>query len=69
MRNNIVLMGDNVADINMAKESDRNNALKIGFLEEKIEENKEFFIKNFDIVGINNVSLDEISKKVKILKK
>ena len=69
LRKNIILMGDNIADVNMAKVNDRDNALKIGFLEEKIGDNKNIFIENFDIVGINNVGFDDISKKVKILMK
>lgn len=69
LRNNIILMGDNVADVNMAKFSDKKNILKIGFLEEKINENKNVFIDNFDVIGINDVGFDELSKKVKILKK
>ena len=69
LRNNIILMGDNVADINMVNVSDRESSLKIGFLEDKIEENKEVFLKNFDVVGINNIGFDILSEKVKILKK
>lgn len=49
-RPNIVLLGDNIGDINMIKEKDQSSALKIGFLEEKIKENKPFYEAAFDIV-------------------
>lgn len=49
-RPNIILLGDNIGDINMIKEKDQSSALKIGFLEEKIKENKPFYENAFDIV-------------------
>ena len=67
-RQNIILLGDNVSDVRMAKEEDRNKALKIGFLEEKVEENKKHFEDNFDIVCTDNTGYDELSNKISILK-
>ena len=67
LRKNIILLGDNVADVNMANSNDLDGILKIGFLEENIEENKDIFVKNFDVVGVDNVGYDELSKKIKIL--
>lgn len=49
-RKNIILLGDNTQDIKMASPSARKNALKIGFLDEKIEENKKYYETTFDIV-------------------
>lgn len=69
LRNNIILMGDNVADVNMAKYNDRYNALKIGFLEENVDSNKNVFLDNFDVVCTNNTSFEELSKKIKVLKR
>lgn len=59
-RPNIVLLGDSLSDVRMAKESARKNALKIGFLDENIEENKSFFEEAFDIVATDNTGFDSI---------
>lgn len=69
LRNNIILMGDNVADINMVKYNDRDNALKIGFLEENVDINKNVFLDNFDVVCTNNTSFNDLSNIVKVLKR
>ena len=68
-RDNIILLGDSIEDIKMAKEESRDNALKIGFLEEKVEENKPYFEKQFDIVCTNNTDYNQLSDKIRILKK
>lgn len=68
-RDNIILLGDSISDIKMAKEEARDNALKIGFLEEKVEENKPYFEKQFDIVCTNNTNYNQLSDKIRILKK
>jgi len=64
-RKNIILMGDSISDVLMAKEEDRADALKIGFLEEKIEENLSFYKNAFDIVCTNNTGFDELNKYIK----
>jgi len=68
-RPNIILLGDSVSDVKMAKEEDRESALKIGFLEEKIEENKSFFENSFDVICTDNTTYTELFDKVKILKR
>lgn len=52
-----VLLGDNVMDIHMLNQKDK--AIKIGFLDEKVEERKESFLNNFDLVCIGDVSFKE----------
>ena len=66
-RKNIILMGDCIGDVKMAKDECRKDALKIGFLEENIEESKPYFEAEFDVVCTNNTGFDELSKKLKIL--
>jgi 5'-nucleotidase len=68
-RHNIILMGDSIGDVKMAREEVRKDALKIGFLEENVEESKPYFEKEFDVVCTNNTGLDELSKDLKILKR
>lgn len=62
-----ILLGDNIMDINMV-DADK-SVVKIGFLDEKVEERMETFLDNFDLVCTENTSYDElieyISKKVK----
>lgn len=68
-RPNAILLGDSISDIRMAKEVARANALKIGFLEEKIEENIPYYREAFDVVCTNNTSYGELVSKIKILKR
>lgn len=66
-RSNIILFGDNIADVKMTKAEKRDETLKIGFLDAKVEENKKYYQKYYDIICINNTGYDELSSKVKIL--
>lgn len=66
-RSNIVLFGDNISDVRMAKEEQRAEALKIGFLDAKVEENKKYFQKYYDIVCTDNTGYDELSSKILVL--
>lgn len=68
-RPNIILLGDSISDIRMANESSRSNALKIGFLEEKVEENRPYFEAQFDVVCTDNTDYNELSQKIRILRK
>ena len=63
------MLGDAISDIRMAKEEARANALKIGFLEEKIEENMPYYREAFDVVCTNNTSYAELVSRVKGLKR
>ena len=66
-RPHTILLGDQISDILMAKEERRDDALKIGFLDECVDENLKFYKEAFDIVGINNVSYHEIFENLKSL--
>ena len=68
-RPNIILLGDSISDIRMANEDARTNALKIGFLEEKIEENKPYFDEQFDVVCTDNTDYNELSAQIRILRR
>jgi len=68
-RNHIILLGDSLDDVKMSSEEKREEALKIGFLEEKVEENMPFYRDVFDVVCTDNTGFDELSYKIKILKK
>ncbi|MBR3614901.1 MAG: haloacid dehalogenase-like hydrolase [Clostridia bacterium] len=62
----ILLLGDGLGDLKMIGESDKENTITVGFLEEKIEENLELFNKSFDIVITNEGSFEEVNNILKI---
>ncbi len=65
-RKNILLLGDGIADLKMISESDKENAITVGFLEEKVEKNLEYFNEVFDIVITNNGTFNDVNKILKI---
>lgn len=67
-RKNIVLLGDNLADIKMVPDEKRDDTVRIGFLDYNIEENLGKYKENFDIVGTNDTSFKELSKVLKLNK-
>jgi cytosolic 5'-nucleotidase 3 len=69
-RKNIILLGDSVGDLGMLQGADYKEVIKIGFLNENIEENLEEYKKNFDVVITGdwdftfvNELIEEIIKK------
>ena len=46
----------------------KEDTLKIGFLDEKIDENLENYKQAFDVVCTNNTSYNELTNEIKILK-
>lgn len=64
-RKNVILLGNNVEDIEMVKGFNYQNIIKIGFLNEKVEENLENYKNNFDIVILNDGPMDYINDLLK----
>ena len=64
-RKNIILIGDGMGDIKMADGFDYNNLLKVGFLHEKQEENMEYYKNNYDVVLLEDNSIDFVNKFLK----
>jgi len=60
-RKNVLLLGDNLEDIGMIQGFDYENLIKIGFLNEKVEENLETYKTNYDIVVLNDSSFNYIN--------
>lgn len=65
-RKNIILLGDGFADLKMISEKDKENAITIGFLDEKIEESLELYNKGFDVVFTNEGSFEDVNNILKI---
>uniref|UniRef100_A0A8C7Y570 5'-nucleotidase n=1 Tax=Oryzias sinensis TaxID=183150 RepID=A0A8C7Y570_9TELE len=58
-RPNVLLMGDSLGDLSMADGvQDMENILKIGFLNDKVEERKRSYLDSYDIVLIKDETLE-----------
>lgn len=64
-RKNILLLGDGPGDPGMSDGFDAENVLKVGFLNEKAEENLEHYKKLYDIVILGDPPFDYIIGLVK----
>lgn len=61
-RNNVILMGDSLGDLHMADGAvGVQNKLKIGFLNVKVEESLELYMKKYDIVILEDETLDVVN--------
>ncbi|XP_056152672.1 7-methylguanosine phosphate-specific 5'-nucleotidase-like [Lampris incognitus] len=58
-RPNVLLLGDSLGDLTMADGvSKPQNILTIGFLNDQVEERKESYVNSFDIVLVNDETMD-----------
>jgi HAD superfamily hydrolase (TIGR01544 family) len=57
-RKNILLLGDSPGDTGMSDGFYADNVLKVGFLNEKVEENLDHYKKFFDVVLLNDPPFD-----------
>ena len=61
-RKNVLLLGDSLEDIGMVKGFDYKNLIKVGFLNENVDENLEIYKKNYDMLLLNDSSMDAVNK-------
>jgi len=64
-RKNVILLGDILEDIEMVEGFDYDNLIKIGFLNEKTEENLEGYKRKYDVVILNDSSMDYVNQLLK----
>ena len=64
-RKNVLLLGDSLGDIGMITGFDYDNLIKIGFLNENVKENVEYYKRNYDAIILNDSSMDFINKLLK----
>jgi 5'-nucleotidase len=64
-RKNVILIGDNAEDTDMIVGFDFENLIKIGFLNEHVEERLEKFKKNYDVIILNDSGMDYINGLVR----
>lgn len=61
-RNNVILLGDSLGDLGMINDLDVNIVIKIGFLNEDIENKLELYKSKFDVIIANDGSLNYVNK-------
>lgn len=66
-KKNILLLGDNYEDENMANSFFQEDIIKIGFLNEEIDERLENYKKVFDVVILNDGKMDFVNSFIKDL--
>jgi len=66
-RRNVLLLGDSLDDVGMVEGFDYKNMLKIGFLNENVEENLANFKETFDVVLTGDPGMDFINNLLKEL--
>jgi len=64
-RKNVILLGDNLEDVGMIEGFDYNFLIKIGFLNENVNENLEEYKKIYDIVILNDSSIEYVNSLLK----
>ena len=64
-KKNIILLGDNPEDTGMALGFDYENIIKVGFLNEKTEQNLENYKKAFDMVILEDGNMNFINNLLK----
>lgn len=64
-RPNIILLGDNLDDVGMAKGFEYDNIIKIGFLNENPDKNLPHYKKVFDAVILNDGDMGFVNKLMK----
>ncbi len=66
-RKNVILLGDSISDIEMITGFDYDNLIKIGFLNEDVEKDLENYKKAFDVLILNDSSIEFLNNLLKEL--
>ncbi len=64
-RNNVILLGDSIGDVGMIEGFDYSNLLKIGFLNEDVENNLRTYKKRFDVIILNDSGMGYVNNLMK----
>ncbi len=67
-RKNALLLGDGLGDLGMIEGFDYENLIKVGFLNYNVEDSLEKFKENFDVVLLNDASMDYINGLLRDIK-
>ena len=66
-RKNVFLLGDSIGDLKMVNQINFSEIIKIGFLNENVKNNLDEFKQNFDVIILNDGSLDFVNELLKEL--
>ncbi len=61
-RRNVLLLGDSLGDIGMVEGFNYNHLIKMGFLDKNVEQNLESYKANYDVLMLNDSSMDYINE-------
>jgi len=64
-RKNVILLGDNLEDVGMAKGFGYENLIKIGFLNENVKENLRPYKQNFDVIILNDSPINHVNTLIR----
>lgn len=64
-RKNVLLLGDSLGDLGMLEGFDYENLIKMGFLNESVEENLEGYKEAFDVLLLNDTNMNFITSLLK----
>ncbi len=64
-RRNVILLGDSLGDLDMSAGIKHDTIIKIGFLNENVEEKLAIYEEKFDIVILNDSSMDYVLELLK----
>lgn len=64
-RKNVLLLGDGLDDVGMIDGFEYDNLLKVGFLNENVEENMEAFRKLYDVIILGDPGMDFVDSFVR----
>ena len=64
-RKSVLLLGDSIGDVGMIAGFDYDNLIKVGFLNNETEKNLEEYKRNYDVLILNDGSMDYINKFLK----
>lgn len=68
-KDNVVVIGDQLSDLDMVKKLPKKETISFGFLESNVEETRSLFEDSFDVILTNNEGFDGISKILNIKNK
>lgn len=63
-RKNVILLGDNLGDLGMAEGLEHNSIIKIGFLNENVENLLDKFKEQFDVIILDDGPMDFVNRLV-----
>ena len=68
-RNNVILLGDSLGDLGMINDLDTHEHIKIGFLNEDVENKLELYKSKFDVVITNDGSMNYVNELLNKIEK